>query len=62
MVYDLAAGLPLIARPRTRLFTVARIQPGQRVSGTIRTDGATVTLASLLLDVVSTGGQGSISS
>ncbi|HWM07373.1 MAG TPA: methyltransferase domain-containing protein [Actinophytocola sp.] len=30
-VYDLAAGLPLIARPRARLFALADIQPGQRV-------------------------------
>jgi hypothetical protein len=30
-VYDLADKVPLIAHPRTRLFTVADIQPGQRV-------------------------------
>jgi len=30
-VYDLAAGVPLIAQLRTRLFTLAGIGPGQRV-------------------------------
>jgi phosphatidylethanolamine/phosphatidyl-N-methylethanolamine N-methyltransferase len=30
-VYDLAARVPPIAHPRTRLFTLAGIQPGQRV-------------------------------
>jgi len=30
-VYDLAARLPFIARPRARLFDRAGIQPGQRV-------------------------------
>lgn len=31
VIYDLAARVPVIARPRTRLFTLAGIQPGQRV-------------------------------
>ena len=30
-VYDLAAGLPLVTRPRARMFALADIQPGQRV-------------------------------
>jgi phosphatidylethanolamine/phosphatidyl-N-methylethanolamine N-methyltransferase len=30
-IYDLPARLPLIARPRTRLFTLAGVHPGQRV-------------------------------
>lgn len=30
-VYDLAARMSWVARPRTRLFTLADIQPGPRV-------------------------------
>lgn len=30
-IYDSAARVPLLARPRARLFTLAGIQPGQRV-------------------------------
>ncbi len=30
-IYDLAARLPPVARPRTRMFTLAGIRPGQRV-------------------------------
>jgi phosphatidylethanolamine/phosphatidyl-N-methylethanolamine N-methyltransferase len=30
-IYDLAARVPVIARPRRRLFTLAGIQPGQHV-------------------------------
>ncbi|WP_433167434.1 class I SAM-dependent methyltransferase [Kribbella sp. CA-247076] len=30
-IYDVAARLPLIARPRSRLFSLADIQPGDRV-------------------------------